>query len=256
MKRSALLCMAAIVGVFLISMTPSAQAFESCDQWATFSDGGFNVYNNIWGSGAGSQCLTAQSYKNWRVRANHPNTGGVKSYPNVSKELSINVDSLGSCTSSFSVIRPNSGAYCSAYDIWYNNHAYEVMLWMNKTGAVGPIGSKQTTATVGGHTWDIYRGSNGSNQVFSFVRTSNTNSGTVDIKAISDWLRKNNWFGNVNLHKIEFGFELTSSAGGLDFSCNDYSLSFSSGSSNSGGGTSGGGTSGGCGTTPSNGCGN
>lgn len=162
----------------------------------------------------------------------------MKSYPNVSRELSIDVDDLASCISSFSVTRPGSGAYCSAYDIWYDDHAYEVMLWMNKTGAVGPIGSYQTNQTVGGHNWDIYKGSNGWNQVFSFVRTSNTNSGTVDIKAITDWIRAKGWFGNVNLHKIEFGFEITSSAGGKDFSCNSYSLSYSEG--NSGGNTGGG----------------
>lgn len=249
MRHLFLICFVAVTAFILLPA--AAWAFESCDQWATFSDGGFNVYNNIWGGGAGSQCLTANAYNDWSVRANHPNTGGVKSYPNVSKELSINVDDLGSCTSSFSVRRPGSGAYASAYDIWYNDHAYEVMLWMNKTGAVGPIGSLQTRVTVGGHNWEVYRGSNGWNQVFSFVRTGNTNSGTVDIKAISDWLRKNNWFGNVNLHKIEFGFEITSAAGGLDFAVNDYSLSYSSG--NGGGDVIPGG--GGCGSS-SGGCGN
>lgn len=249
MKREFLLFIIAITALVLAPI--SAQAYESCDQWATFSNGGFNVYNNIWGSGAGSQCLSANAYNDWSIRANHPNTGGVKSYPNVSKELSINVDDLGSCVSSFNVSRPGSGAYASAYDIWYDNHSYEIMLWMNKTGAVGPIGSYRTSATVGGHSWDIYRGSNGSNQVFSFIRTNNTNSGTVDIKAISDWLRRNNWFGNVNLHKIEFGFEITSASGGLNFTCNDYSLSYSAGGSGNNGGNEGGG----CGTTPPSGCG-
>ncbi len=249
MKSGFLVGITALFVLMLVPMLGTAQGFESCDQWATFSNGGFNVYNNIWGGGAGSQCLWANSYKDWGVRANHPNTGGVKSYPNVSKELSINVDNLANCTSSFRVSRPNTGAYASAYDIWYNNHAYEVMLWMNKTGAVGPIGSYQTTATVGGHNWDIYRGSNGNNMVFSFVRKSNTNSGTVDIKAVSDWLRRNNWFGNVNLHKIEFGFEITSASGGLDFTCSDYSLSFSSGGSSSGGSSGGG-----CDSNPGGGC--
>lgn len=243
------------VVLFLLPAGLNAAEFESCDQWATFTNNGFNVYNNIWGSGAGSQCLWADSYRDWGVWANHPNTGGVKSYPNVSEELSINVDDLASCTSSFSVTRPSSGAYCSAYDIWYDNHSYEVMLWMNKTGAVGPLGSLQTTAAVGGHTWNIYRGSNGSNMVFSFVRTTNTDSGTVDIKAISDWLRSSNWFGNVNLHKIEFGFEITSSSGGMDFMCNNYSLSYSSDSSSSS--STGSSSSGGCNgsSTSSGGCG-
>lgn len=249
MKKNVLISIFALIAFSLFTLNLAAQnsgtyTFESWDQWATFSNGGFNVYNNIWGSGAGSQKLSANSYKDWMVTANHPNTGGVKSYPNVSKELSINVDDLGSCTSSFSVTRPGSGAYCSAYDIWYNDHSYEVMLWMNKTGAVGPLGAYQTNATIGGHNWNIYKGSNGWNEVFSFIRNSNTNAGTVDIKAISDWLRSNNWFGNVNLHKIEFGFEITSSSGGLDFAVNDYSLSYSEGTGS--GGSSGGDTSGGC----------
>ncbi|MGI5157543.1 GH12 family glycosyl hydrolase domain-containing protein [Microbispora sp. CA-102843] len=45
--------------------------------------------------------------------------------------------------------------------------------------------------SVGGHSWDVYRGSNGSNQVFSFVRRSNATSGTVDVKAVLNWLRTN-----------------------------------------------------------------
>ena len=243
MRKNVLTTVIALIAFSLFTLNLAASEFDSCEQWATFSNGGFNVYNNIWGGGAGAQCLSANSYKDWEVRADHPNTGGVKSYPNVSKELSIDVDNLGSCISSFSVTRPSSGAYCSAYDIWYNDHSYEVMLWMNKTGAVGPLGSYQTKATVGGHTWDIYKGSNGWNNVFSFIRTSNTNSGTVDIKAITDWLRNNNWFGNVKLHKIEFGFEITSSNGGMNFAVNDYSLSYSEGGSSS---SSGGGASGGC----------
>ena len=31
---------------------------------------------------------------------------------------------------------------------------------MNKQGAVGPIGSLQTSASVGGHSWNVYKGSN------------------------------------------------------------------------------------------------
>lgn len=259
MRKDLIFTALALVVLALFTMNLTAADFESCDQWATFTNGGFNVYNNIWGSGTGAQCLWANSYRDWGVWANHPNTGGVKSYPNVSRELSIHVDDLASCTSSFSVTRPSSGAYCSAYDIWYDNHSYEIMLWMNHTGAVGPIGSYQTNATIGGHNWDIYRGSNGSNQVFSFLRTSNTNSGTVDIKAISSWIRNRGWFGNANLHKIEFGFEITSSYGGMDFMVRDYSLSYSEGgggsssssssssSSGSGGCDSGSSSSGGCG---------
>jgi hypothetical protein len=101
------------------------------------------------------------------------------------------------------------------------------MLWMNKQGAVGPLGSKQTTASIGGHTWDVYRGSNGANAVFSFVRTSNTNSGSVDVLAVMNWVRTQGWYADVSVGEVQFGFEITSSSGGFDFASNSYSVSFS-----------------------------
>jgi hypothetical protein len=198
--------------------------WTSSDQWATWQDGGFTLYNNIWGSGAGSQTIWANSYRNWGVRANHPNTGGVKSYPNVSRNIGRRVSEIGSLRSSFAVTVPSSGAYATAYDIWADNHRYEIMLWMTKTGPVGPIGGQEATATVGGHSWAVHRGSNGSNEVFSFIRNGNTNSGTVDIKAILDWIRARGWFGDVTVGDVQFGYEITSSAGNLAFTTDNYDL--------------------------------
>jgi len=125
------------------------------------------------------------------------------------------------------VARPGGGAYETAYDIWANNNAYEIMLWMNKQGPVGPIGSYQTTVNVGGHSWDVYRGSNGSNEVFSFLRTSNTDSGWVDVLAVLNWIKARGWYGDVTLGEVQFGFEITSSAGGMDFRTDSYSVSAS-----------------------------
>lgn len=238
MKKNKLILTPLFLGFIFTGMT--AQSFYSCDRWATYSNNGYNVYNNIWGSGYGTQCLTATAYNKWSVLANHPTTGGIKSYPNVSKELSINLSQLASCASNFTVTRPGSGSYSSTYDIWCNNYAYEIMIWMNYTGAVGPIAeswnasgqpvASATNQSIGGHTFNVYRGSNGSNMVYSFLRTSNTNSGTVNIKAILDWIRNRGWFGDVNLHKIEFGFEITS-APNVTFAVTNYSLSYSQGSS-------------------------
>src|SRR5580693_7013921 len=54
------------------------------------------------------------------------------------------------------------------------------MLW-TYTQNVGPLGTYQTTVSIGGSSWNVYKGSNGSNAVFSFVRTSNETSGSVNI---------------------------------------------------------------------------
>lgn len=204
-----------------------AATWSSSDRWGTWNNGGYTLYNNIWGSGYGPQTIWANSYSNWGVWADHPNTGGIKSYPNSTRQIDRRLSSLNSVSSSFNVTVPAAGAYTSAYDIWANDHAYEIMLWMNKTGPVGPLGSFQTDVSVGGHSWAVYRGSNGSAEVFSFVRHSNTNSGTVDILAIMNWVRARGWFGDVTLSRVQFGYEITSSSGGMDFRTNSFSVSYS-----------------------------
>ena len=72
---------------------PHAAVWSSCDQWGNTSLDGYTLYNNIWGSGAGAQCIWANSGTNWGVWANHPNTGGIKSYPNA-KKVDQQVDHL------------------------------------------------------------------------------------------------------------------------------------------------------------------
>ncbi len=217
----------ALVATLVIGGTAQAATWSSSDKWATWSNGGYTVRNNIWGGGAGPQSIWANSYSNFGVWANHPNTGGVKSYPHSAKNVGRKLSGLRSLSSSFNVSRPGSGAYATAYDIWANNNAYEIMLWMNKQGAVGAIGSKQATASVGGHTWDVYRGSNGHNEVFSFVRTSNTNAGSVDVLAVMNWIKNRGWYGDVTIGEVQFGFEITSSSGGMNFTSNSYSVSSS-----------------------------
>ena len=134
------LIVAVVVGV--TAVPAHAAAWSSSDRWGNWSNGGYTVYNNVWGSGAGPQSIWANSYSNWGVWANHPNTGGIKSYPNSTKWVGKKVSALGTTTSSFNVSVPTSGvAFTSAYDIWSSDNQHEIMLWMNKYGAVGPLGS-------------------------------------------------------------------------------------------------------------------
>ena len=223
--RLLLVSVVVTAAVTTVAGVAEAAAWFSSDKFATWSNGGYTVRNDVWGGGAGPQTIWANSYSNFGVWADHPNTGGVKSYPHSAKNINKKLSSLSSVKSSFNVTRPGSGAYETAYDIWAGNNAYETMLWMNKQGAVGPLGTKQATVSVGGHNWDVYKGSNGSNAVFSFLRTSNTNSGTVDVLAVLNWIKGKGWFGDVTLGEVQFGFEITSSAGGLNFTTNSYSVS-------------------------------
>lgn len=238
MKRKLKLLLSLVLCLILsqiITLTVSAAVWSSSEQYASWNNGGYTVYNNIWGSGAGYQAIWANSYSNWGVWAQHPDTGGIKSYPNSSKYIGKTLSSITSLKSSFNVTRPSSGSYVSAYDIWTNNNSYEIMLWMNKAGSVKPISYNwdasgnpvpvYTNVTVGGHTWNVYKGHNGGNHVFSFVRTSNTNSGTVDILAILNYVNGKGWYsGTQTVGQVQFGFEITSSSAGSDFICNSYSV--------------------------------
>jgi hypothetical protein len=230
MIKTARLFVPALAVALLLAVgtnTAFAVVWSSTDRFGSFSSGGYTLFNDVWGSGAGPQTIWANSATNWGVWANHPNTGGVKSYPNITKAVGPALSRLHSVRSTFNVSVPGSGAYETAYDIWASNNAFEIMLWMNRTGPVGPLGSRQTSVSVGGHSWDVFRGSNGSNQVFSFVKQGSTTAASVDILAVLNWLRSVGWFGDVTLGQVQFGFEITSSSGGLNFVTNSYSATFS-----------------------------
>ena len=213
---------------------PSDAVWVASGQWDTWQSNGYTVYNNIWGSGAGSQTIWARTPTNWGVIANHPRTSGVKSYPHtVRGSLNRTVSSINTLTSSFNVSVPGSGDYATTYDIWANNWAYEIMLWFNWAGNVGPIAESYDqngavpnfrNVSLGGHTWNVYRGSNGANAVFSFLRVGNTNSGTVDIRAILAWLRTQNWWGDVTVGEVQFGFEISGTNGSAAFTDNSFAM--------------------------------
>jgi hypothetical protein len=41
-----------------------------------------------------------------------------------------------------------------------------------------------------------------------------------------NWIREQGWFGDVMIGDVQFGDEITSSSGGLDFITNDFSVDF------------------------------
>jgi hypothetical protein len=222
----------------LASATPAhAAVWESCGQWATWSEGGYNLYNNIWGSGAGTQCIWANSHSNWGVTADHPDTSGVKSYPNSERpNIRTRVSAFASLTSSFSVTVPSGGSYETAYDIWAGR-SYEIMIWMNAQGNVGPWADaydssgkpipRATNVSAGGHTWNAYyNGGVRGRNVISLWRTSNINSGTVDILGCLKWIQSQGWIGDISIEKVQFGFEITSSPGGMAFTMNSYDVTY------------------------------
>jgi Glycosyl hydrolase family 12 len=223
---TSVLALLALIG--FVAAPAQAAAWSTSDRGGQWSNGGYTVYNNVWAlSGYGPQTMWANSYGNWGVRSQQPNTSGVKSYPNSTKYIGKALSALHSVDSSFNVTVPSSGVYNTAYDIWDDNKQFETMLWMNKATA-SPMGTSQGNVTLGGHTWTVYRGANGNNAVFSFVRTSNTTSGTVDLLPILNWIKNDRgWFGDITLGDVQFGYEITSSPAGLNFTTNSFSVTSS-----------------------------
>jgi hypothetical protein len=226
LARPAIALFAAIAMVVLAAGTAQAAVWSSSDQWASWNDNGYTLYNDVWGSGAGPQTIWANSSSNWGVWSDQPNTGGIKSYPNVSRWVGTPINSLHSVTSDYNVSVPSSGAFETAYDIWDSGNADEIMLWLNQTGPIGPIGSYVTNVDLGGYDWNVYKGWNGANNVYSFLNTGRSTSGSVDILGVMRWLENTeHWIGNVTLGNVQFGWEITSSSGGENFSVNSYSVS-------------------------------
>jgi len=213
--------------------------WTSAGRKAEFPSGGYVVRNNVWGDGPGPQTIWADSPALWGVHADHPETTGIKAYPHAGWKVHRRLADVQQCRSRFAVTVPAAGSYNTAYDIWCERHAYEIMLWVNWHGKMGPIARswnakgepavEVANVAVGGCTWNVYVGTNGFNTVFTFLRTSPATTGEVDIKAVLDWIKGRGWFdqtanGDVLLDEVQFGWEIAASPGGLDFAVTDFAV--------------------------------
>ena len=102
---------------------------------------------------------------------------------------------------------------------------------MNYTqGKVFPAGSLGVSnVNTGGSTWNVYDGAYGGHDVVSLLRTANTSSATVDIKAILNWIitNKGNFQSSWTLYQVQFGPEIVADTGVQSFTCNSFSVSSS-----------------------------
>ena len=202
-----------------LSASAHAWVYTTSAQYGSWSGGGYTVYNDIW-SGEGDQSLYVNSGSNWELISNAMTGGGVKAYGNSS--YFPNYKNLNSaCTSSFNG-SSNASAYDMSYDMWSQGDVDEIMLWEKWTSNVGPIGSEiASNVSVGGSTWNIYRGNTGHN-VVSLLRTSQTNSGTNNIQAIMQYLSSKGWLSSASLYQVAFGYEITDAS-----NAESYTSSFS-----------------------------
>lgn len=202
------------------------------------------INNNSWGSSASpagwSESITSNTSNSFRVDFNWPtgaNNNSVKAYPSSvlgwhwgwhfrNTGLPVQLSARRSINTSYAYTANfgSGGTANVAYDIWvhtqsnplFENPSDEIMIWVNSTGGAGPIGGVIATVSIGGATWQLHRGNIGW-EVWSFVRTSNSSSGSLNIRDFTDYLR-NTWGLSANkfLTSVEFGSEIFHGRGNVN----------------------------------------
>ncbi|WP_306325190.1 GH12 family glycosyl hydrolase domain-containing protein [Streptomyces venezuelae] len=221
----------------LMTAAPAARADTLiCEQYgSTTIQGRYVVQNNRWGTGA-AQCVTATDtgFRVTRADGGVPTNGAPKSYPSVfngchytncspGTKLPAQVSGIATAPSSISYGYVGDATYNASYDIWLDPtprtdgvNRTEIMIWFNKVGPIQPIGSPVGTATVGGRGWQVWTGSNGANDVISFVAPSAISGWDFDVmdfvrETVSRGMAQNNWY----LTSVQAGFEPWQNGAGL-----------------------------------------
>src|SRR5947207_6439183 len=197
LRRILLAGSAAILAATGLAVTAHVALADTtlCDQYAITTAGQYMVQNNRWGT-TSTQCINVTS-NGFRIsQQDGVSTGGAPvSYPSIfygchytkcspGTVLPRQVNAMGSVNSSISYSFVDNATYDASYDIWMDStpktngvNQTEVMIWFNRTGSVQPVGSATGNASIGGRSWTVWTGNNGTNNVVSYVAPS----------AISSW---------------------------------------------------------------------
>ncbi|AEV85816.1 glycosyl hydrolase family 5 [Actinoplanes sp. SE50] len=244
-------------GLFGLTLSSPAQAdTRICDQYGSTTIGGrYVVMNNRWGTSA-EQCITVTGtgFSIASQQGTGNTSGAPVSYPAVyygchytncspGTTLPLRVSAISSATSSISYTFVSGATYDAAYDIWLDPrpnttgvNAQEIMIWFNRQGSIQPIGSRVATATIGGRSWEVWQGSNGSNAVVSYVAPSPVSSWSFSVlDFINDVKNRGAITSSWYLTSIQAGFEPW--IGGAGLAVTNFSAAVDGGGAPSGPGT-------------------
>jgi hypothetical protein len=238
---------ASAVTVFTMAGTAQADT-QICDQYGSTTIGGrYVVMNNRWGTSA-QQCInvTGTGFSIATQQGTGSTSGAPVSYPAVfygchytncspGTNLPLQLGSISSATSSISYNYVSGATYDASYDIWLDPtpkkdgvNQQEVMIWFNRQGSIQPIGSVVATTTIGGRSWQVWQGSNGSNAVISYVAPSPIASWSFSVLDFLNDVKSrgsvtNSWY----LTSIQAGFEPW--IGGAGLAVNSFSAAVNGG---------------------------
>jgi chitodextrinase len=246
LAATGLVLAASVVGV--VASAPAAHAEVICDQYASrpIQNGRYVVQNNRWGAST-TQCIdvTANGFTITQANHNNPTNGAPASYPSVfygchytncsaGTNLPIQVSQISSATSSISYTYVSGATYNASYDIWLDpqprtdgQNGAEIMIWFNRQGSIQPIGSRVGTTTIGGRSWEVWRGNIGW-EVISYVAPSPITSWSFSVLDFINDVRNrgaitNSWY----LTSIQAGFEPW--IGGTGLAVNSFSATVNGG---------------------------
>ncbi|XTZ14702.1 GH12 family glycosyl hydrolase domain-containing protein [Micromonospora echinospora] len=243
------LAVGAITGVAL-GGSASADT-QICEQYGTtVIQNRYVVQNNRWGTSA-QQCVnvTGTGFSITRQDGSNPTNGAPTAYPSVfygchytncspGTTLPMQVSQISSATSSIDYTYVSGATYNASYDIWLDPtpkrdgvNQMEIMIWLNRQGPIQPIGSRVGTTTLVGRTWEVWQGSNGANNVISYVAPSPISSLSFSVLDFVADVRNrgaitNSWY----LTSIQAGFEPWS--GGVGLAVNSFTAGVNGGGTN------------------------
>jgi len=240
------------VSAALIVPVATAATGSICTQFGSTTQGNYIVMNNRWGTSA-TQCInvTSSGFQIIQQDGTGNLSGAPTAYPAIylgchysncspNSPLPAQISRITSATSSTTETYPGSGTYDAAYDIWLNDttnvsgvQKTEIMIWLNHTGSIQPVGSSVGSASVAGRTWTVWTGNNGQNNVVSYVGSGITSYSFSVMSFINDTLSRGSQYGNTSwyLTSIQNGFEPW--IGGVGLAVSNFSASVST----SGGGS-------------------
>ncbi|KAF8956561.1 concanavalin A-like lectin/glucanase [Flammula alnicola] len=198
-KFLALVCLVPFVLAAPVNELEKRQTIDTsshCGQWDTVTAGSYSLLLDQWGaSGAssGSDCAQLTSLSGttiaWKTTWNWVGGNGVKSFTNMQLNSGLNkqLSAIKSIPATWTWSQSTSGTIVAdvAYDLFTSttsggNNVNEIMIWLANINA-GPISAQYNSdgtpkpvasnISLAGHTWNLYSGSNGSNNVFSFLPT-------------------------------------------------------------------------------------
>ncbi|MBN1700046.1 MAG: RICIN domain-containing protein [Spirochaetales bacterium] len=214
------------------------QAVELCgDDTTDINNGEYTVMNNIWGEGAGEQCIEVNGTGFEITYSTHTNGSQVKAYPviykgchwghctaDINRNMPIQVGKIDSARFSMSIGTSGAGGtWNAAFEAWFSRtgggdpaNGAELMIWINRGGGAGPGGSQVGTVTIGGASWDVYYADWDWNYI-AYIRTSGTSSvSNLDFKAfINDSTSRGYIDTSWYLDAMEAGFEIWADGEGL-----------------------------------------